>query len=258
MNLISLHLKNTLIILTLFFKLKKILNMKMIFVFILSTILFTACEKNDPISTQTLTLDPYTGVSVQRNIKVTIRYGTTPEVRLTGSTNFLDRMDLRVENNTLIIRRDEGTYIDFNVEVLVIVPTLNFVELTSSNNIDISAFTLSEDLTLRVTNSGNINTGYLNLSANRLNIEITGDGNISTRGKAAQSDILITGSGDYDGYEMIVDDSDVHINDSGNAKVNVLSELRAFINSTGNVYYKGQPNISQNNSNGAGMVIDAN
>lgn len=70
-------------------------------------------------------------------------------------------------------------------------------------------------------------------------------------------DITMTGTGNFYGFPMNVENCKVHIDGTSNCEVNVEKNLDVTIDGVGKVYYKGYPSISTKIS-GLGSVIDKN
>ncbi|BDS09868.1 head GIN domain-containing protein [Aureispira anguillae] len=232
---------------------KKILSL---FLF-LTVFAFTSCEQNGPIATQTYDLNAFTGVSAQSAIDVNIIQGNTQSVKLTGADNLLDKVDIYVENSTLIIKMKFGFYQNNNIVADITIPSIDFVEISGSGNVWLDDFAFTDDLTMKITGSGNIKTGVLDLSNQTLTCEVTGSGNITTQGQANVTNLKISGSGDYEAHDMIAGYGHTKITGSGNAKVNITTDLHVTISGSGNIYYKGQPTIEVNIT-GSGEVINDN
>jgi len=86
-----------------------------------------------------------------------------------------------------------------------------------------------------------------------LEATINGSGNIIINGTAKDLEIKINGSGDFRGVALSAFTSDIEINGSGKARVNVKDNLNADLKGSGSVYYLGSPKIKTNIS-GSGEV----
>ena len=66
-------------------------------------------------------------------------------------------------------------------------------------------------------------------------------------------DIYITGTGNVDAYDMVVDDCNIQISGAGNCEVHVINKLDVTISGVGNVWYRGTPTVTTNVS-GVGNI----
>jgi hypothetical protein len=114
-----------------------------------------------------------------------------------------------------------------NVDVVaeITIPTVEFVEVAGSGNIWIDAFSNLSDLTLNISGSGNIRTGYLDMGQDKLTTKILGSGTIEVAGIAESSYVKIAGSGDYEGFGLSTMYTTVDISGSGNVEVSASNDL---------------------------------
>lgn len=57
-------------------------------------------------------------------------------------------------------------------------------------------------------------------------------------------DIYITGTGNVDAYDMVVDDCNIQISGAGNCQVHVIDNLDIVISGVGNIRYRGNPTVT--------------
>ncbi|MDX9845696.1 MAG: DUF2807 domain-containing protein [Tenuifilaceae bacterium] len=89
------------------------------------------------------------------------------------------------------------------------------------------------------------------------NILLTGAGNIKCKGSLTNFEASITGAGNFNFYEMPVQNATIRISGTGDVKVQVSNSLNVTISGVGNVYYKGYPQVSTTIS-GIGNVVNSN
>ena len=57
-------------------------------------------------------------------------------------------------------------------------------------------------------------------------------------------DIYITGTGNVDAFDMVVDDCNIQISGAGNCEVHVIDNLDIVISGVGNIRYRGNPTVT--------------
>jgi len=57
-------------------------------------------------------------------------------------------------------------------------------------------------------------------------------------------DIYITGTGNVDAFDMVVDDCNIQISGAGNCEVHVIENLDIVISGVGNIRYRGNPTVT--------------
>lgn len=91
------------------------------------------------------------------------------------------------------------------------------------------------------------------LSADRLEVRISGSGDVAASGRVRQQTVSISGSGSYHGAACQGAAADVHISGSGNVIVNVSDHLDAHVSGSGDINYLGHPSVNTD-INGSGRV----
>ncbi len=57
-------------------------------------------------------------------------------------------------------------------------------------------------------------------------------------------DIYITGTGNVDAFDMVMDDCNIQISGAGNCEVHVIDNLDIVISGVGNIRYRGNPTVT--------------
>lgn len=202
-----------------------------------------------------LSLATFTGIELEIDANVFISLGSEQLVRVEGQSDLVDDLELEV--------RDGIWQVEFNrcyksydeLDIYVTVTDLSELEVESSGYILAQTDFDVNDLTLRITGSGNIVMN--DLTATKLTAAITGSGDIVLSGTSSSHDVYITGSGKVAAFGLEATNADVTIVGSGDAEVQVNADLDVGIAGSGSVFYKGNPSVSSSIS-GSGTVIKVN
>ena len=237
---------------------------------------FDAIEGVGPIVEQELDLIDFTKISNECSLDVYITEGSELKVIAKGHQNIIDRVRTSVINEEWAVDLQEGSYRDFKCEIHIEMPNLESVKVDGSGDFDIKNMTL-EDLHLHVDGSGDITldeglttTNMLevevdgsgdiyvtDLDAKDVAVDIDGSGDITLRGTCDFNKVIIFGSGDFRGFALETEDCEIKVNASGTSEVNVDEDLEVIIEGSGDVYYKGSPEVNQR-IDGSGRLINAN
>ena len=109
---------------------------------------------------------------------------------------------------------------------------------------------------LRLAGEGNI-TGQNDFNLDDLILDMTGVGNITVSGTVDDLRVFSTGVGNVSAFDLSADTVDVFVSGLGNVEVTANDALNVTITGTANVFYKGNPSITTNIT-GTGNLIDAN
>ncbi len=154
------------------------------------------------------------------------------------------KIEITVQENLL-------AYLSTKVSSGVLIITFNGDNVRTDKGIVIDVYTSAvEKFTL--TGAGDVDS-ELPIG----NILLTGAGNIKCKGSLTNLEAAITGAGNFDFYEMPVQNATIRITGTGDVKVMVSNSLNVTISGVGTVYYKGNPYLSTTIS-GIGNVIKSN
>lgn len=233
---------------------------------ILSTLLFiSSCTTDSCIggegdqTNKTLNINNFSGINMGISSNVFIVQGTEQQVIATGHGNVIERVSTSVVNGIWNIELEDGCYDNYDLRFYVVVPNLHDVIISGSGDVTIGDFMNQSNLDIDISGSGDVfMDGFISLGD--LDINISGSGDVMCHNTASTFqtlDILITGSGEYYGFDNYLKNCYISIPGSGSCQVQVQSKLDVDISGSGSVYYKGYPAITTNIS-GSGNVINSN
>jgi len=199
--------------------------------FLIVVVLFlctTACEDDGdtkekkvvgtgPVVTKTLDLSSFNNIKLVGVANFYITIGTPQSVVLKAQQNIIDVITWEVANQTLKVELEENVTIENHEEIRF-------------------------DITMPEINR----------------IELTGVGNFVLSGDDQDElTIVLTGVGHVKAFDMKVGTCTITSSGVGDCEVYVLNELIVTISGVGNVYYKGNPAITETVT-GIGELIPAN
>ena len=173
---------------------------------------------------------------------VEVRTGGNPSVSAQGPERLLERTDVAVEGDKLVIRtQHHGGWFHFgfsshgNVHFVVTVPQLSGADLTGSGDIKVDKVQ-GQSFDGSVTGSGDLN--LTNVEVQALKLSITGSGDVKAgAGKAQSAEYGITGSGNLDAGAIdspvikasIAGSGDLRAHGSGTANIDIMGSGDAYI-----------------------------
>lgn len=107
---------------------------------------------------------------------------------------------------------------------------------------------------LAVELSGAGQANLQSLSADSLQVTLSGGGSIVVAGKAQRQSVALSGVGQYDAGQLQSQDAHVVISGAGNAKVWVTDELEVRLSGIGSVEYYGDPAMHRSGWGGLGTI----
>jgi hypothetical protein len=228
-----------------------------------SLCLFSCAEEvegSGNVVTQTYSpFSNFTKVSVDHAIDVTILYGTVKKVHITGYENLLDDVKISASGGVLKLGMDpDKTYTNMNLTAVVVMPTITELTVNHTGSITVDSFPeMMTTLNLHINGAGNIKALHHPWTG-ALNAYLNNSGSIDLNGTVSgDQHVEITSAGNFNAFDMGVNNSTLNITGTGNAQVSVKLVLNATISGSGNVEYKRYPTIISNIT-GTGSVINAN
>jgi Putative auto-transporter adhesin, head GIN domain len=199
-------------------------------------------SSSGPATTRSFAIGPFEAVSAEGSYDVRVVNGPAIAVSATGSARELDRLDIRVEGNSLRIGTKPGKWHvgwgsdDDEPVVTVTAPLVRAVAVSGSGNmtvdrIDTDAFKAS------VSGSGDLQLAALR--AKTVDFAVNGSGNLDARGTADDARINVGGSGDVDADGLSSNRATISVGGSGNLSTTVTGSATIAVGGSGDVSVRG-------------------
>jgi len=162
------------------------------------------------ITTETLTLQEFSGIAMEGADNVIISYGPEQKVEVTGHSNIINRIQSEVTNGIWYMELERGNYGRYELTYYITLPSIEKVSNTGSGNVSITDPMETGYMDISLMGSGSF-SGF-SLSAEFCQVDINGSGNCEVTAWKTL-DVSIDGSGSvfYKGSPSIKD----HISGSG-------------------------------------------
>jgi hypothetical protein len=187
-------------------------------------------------------------ISLAGSPNVVVTVGGTPSVRAEGDKAEIDRLDIRIENGSLVIgsKRDHGMSWNFGsshhqVTVYVTAPSLAAASINGSGDMKIDKIA-GNDFDGSISGSGDMNLASLQVGQARFSI--AGSGDLSASGKAQQAAISIAGSGGVSAGGLEIGNATVSIVGSGDVTARAMQTADISIMGSGDVILSGSAKCS--------------
>jgi hypothetical protein len=184
--------------------------------------------------------------------ELTVKPGTDEKVVVEAEQKVLDKLDISVKGDTLVLSTKGSFRTDKGIKYTVTVKSFRSLktDTSASGNSTVDGFS-GNDVDVELNGSGDV--GLKNLKYGRLGIVVKSAGNVKADGGGKTVSARIDGSGNIDttGYQAQV--VDARIDGSGTIRVHADETLKAAIGGAGNIEYKGKAKVTQAIT-GAGSV----
>ncbi|MEO7801250.1 MAG: head GIN domain-containing protein [Ginsengibacter sp.] len=227
-------------------------------IIILTAMALTVCSCNvetgsGNIISENRQVGSFEGVQASGSIDVNVQSGPEDQVVIEADDNILKYIITEVDNGVLEIHYKSNTnFRNTHITAHVIGKDLNRLYVSGSGNIKVTNIIKNDDrIQVKVSGSGDISAI---LDVPKVEAESSGSGNITLRGKCKNFEADMSGSGDLKSSELLAENADVSIAGSGTASVHCSVKLKARASGSGSIYYSGNPQDQQINKSGSGSV----
>lgn len=231
-------------------------KMKLLFS-LLTIVLFSACTKHydeGPMTTQTRNVPEFHSVSTSGSHQVLFVYDTlNTNISIQAGSNLIPYITTDVQNGILYIE-EEPNNIRNNKLVKITVPVneINGLYFLGSGTCSGGPIFSPNGLTLGLYGSGAVN---LNVNTSSSQIETDGSGSLSLHGFSPICNLNATGSGQFNGRNLITEHSVISLSGSGQVEVYATENLEALLTGSGSIRYWGHPNNTSFQITGSGSII---
>jgi hypothetical protein len=221
----------------------------------------SSCDQDDDciygngyVVSRDLYVPAFDKVHLNGSGNVFITQGNSYRVVVETDENLFDEIETDVHNGLWEIEFYECVQ-DISVfNVYITVPNLFEAVINGSGLLRSENVIIEPELHLAINGSGDIDFAF---DGDAITTTVAGSGEIFLEGQAHILDHQVQGWCDLQAYNLISDKVYVDISGSGKTEVTALDLLDVIISGSGDVFYKGDPQIISNIS-GTGRIIRSN
>ncbi len=193
---------------------------------------------------RSFTVTSFDRIRVEGPYAVTLAVGRSPFARAEGSSAALDRIDLRVEGRTLIIRQrsvattGQGGASGSPLRIAIGTPDLRSAFLVGSGSLAIDRL---RGLSIDVAVSGSGRLSVAAIEADRLTAGVQGSGGLTLAGKVKSVTMSASGAPLLSAPNLIADEARITAEGVAEVTATVRSRATVFAAGTGIVRLAGNP-----------------
>ncbi|QCK14367.1 head GIN domain-containing protein [Mangrovivirga cuniculi] len=199
--------------------------------------------------------DDFDEVSISLPATVYLSQGST-SIRFEGDSEDIEKLETEIKNGKLNIRRKKNGRWSWSddmdeIKIYISTPKLKSVNLSGSGTIKGESTFKNDNMRISLSGSGDI---ILDIESENLKVNLAGSGDITLKGNGRDASAKVAGSGDIDMQDYKVENMNIHIAGSGDITAYVTRSLDCNISGSGDVVYKGNPDMVNTNTMGSGSV----
>lgn len=192
--------------------------------------------------------------------RVTVTTGRSPGGRVSGEARQLDRVEVRLDGNTLVVRPPIDRWQDRPPEgATPIAVTLTTPTLTAATVIGGGAVTIAGGRTVRLdlTVTGNGSIALAGAAVDQANATVIGSGRIALAGRAAKARLLVNGPGRIEAESLDAGELVVRVDGPGEALASARFTATVTNIGVGRVTVAGSPKCVVKSDAGGPVVCGA-
>lgn len=210
------------------------------FLLLLPTLLLSACsvyfsstrvEGNGQAASEVRDLRGFDEIDCTGSMELTVVQSAEFQVTIRGDSNLLEYVEASVRGNRLDLAPREGYSPDPMPSVEIHMPICKLLDRTGSGDTEMKG-----------------------LNAKKLELDLTGSGDLSAEGAVEDVALDLTGSGDVNLDQLVADRMEVDLTGSGTARVRVKDKLSGGITGSGEIFLIGNPSVAVDTT-GSGRVV---
>ncbi len=235
------------------------MKLKIYIIILLPLVLLTGCfrfflciEGSGTIVKEERAVANFTNLEIFGSGTVFFFQSQKPMLIIETDDNILQYISTGVEGNSLKIRAREGIC-PRKINYYIYNNSLRQIKIFGATDFFAQTPIIDSSLEINIFGSGDIRID--SIKANEIDVKISGSGDITFGGQCESLTVNINGSGDVRASKLVSEYSNMLINGSGDCYLWVTEELKARINGSGDILYKGNPRTIKTKINGSGDVI---
>lgn len=200
---------------------------------------------------QNRSVSPFTSVDVGGSVKLFLRQGSTPGVRIVADDNLQKEIRTKVSGQTLNIDI-EGTNCNYH-DIRIYLTALTFERINASGDVAIeSEGKLNvDDFELGLSGSAKV---MLDINARSVSTRSSGSAGIGFKGQAGTHNVDLSGSAEVHALDFVVGKYNINTSGASEMHINVLNELNISSSGSSDVEYRGNPKTINNDESGASSL----
>lgn len=190
-------------------------------------------EGSDNIITVTRELPAFTNIVAGNDMQINVVQKSTQIVEVIVNENLQSQLKTIVDNNTLILSLEAGSYDNATLTVNIEMPSLEFFELNDNTR------------------------GSVGFSARQLGLKVSGSSRLHLEGASEVLNTTLNNAGIINGFSFSTDTLNTNSGDASELEITCNSALDGTVNQASIVRYRGTPTVSAQISE-SGRVVAVN
>lgn len=196
----------------------------------------------------------FQGIRHQTSATILLTQGAEQSIRMEGEDNILEFYDFNVNGDILTVNTRGCICTTEEVKIYITLPVLKSIVLDGTGEIIGQNKFTNNELEIMVDGPGDIE---MEVTTSKITITNDSTGELILKGTSEVLDINLLGTGEVYLFGLETKTATIFSDGPGEVEVKVSDRIDVRIESTGDVFYKGNPEVSVQD-NGPGDLVEAN
>jgi hypothetical protein len=192
-----------------------------------------------------MNVSPFNELEIKQVGNVYLIQGDKESVRLKNGEEISDKLKIENSGKKLIISTTEDVYVTYC--------HLSSLYIKAAGNIKTNNTMKGSDLSVKIVAVGNVT---MNIQSSKLITDFTGTGNIKLTGNAQEFSLNCSGTGNINTGEFKSSVLLLNLKGVGNVTVYADKEISIDASGTGNITYKGHPELKHLSKHATGNITE--
>ncbi len=230
---------------------KQIYIYLLVFITILGSCNIDGIEGSGVVITESRPITEFTSISIGGKYKLNIKQGNNYKLFLKMDDNLLDNIVTEIEGDILYINNISSVKHSNANEIYVTVK--NIEKITMVGSIDLISSNVIAVTRLNVVGAGACDID-MNINSNSISLELAGSNSVNLRGITQSLDLDMAGYGDFNSLDLYSESVSLDLSGSISSTVFSKDYLDVDISGTGEVFYKGNPELIKETSRNGSVI----
>ncbi len=211
-------------------------------------------QSGDDKNLQTRKISGFHGIQVSGGIDLYLSGGPESVAISASSPSIRDHIKTEVVNGILRIYLEDnwsGDEKNAKMKAYVSIVDLTKLEASGGSDVFIQNQITGTDIDIRLSGGSDLK-GKLN--ANHLVIKQSGGSDVNLSGNVKDLEVDASGGSDLDGYDLVTDNTSLHVSGGCDSHLTVNKELRIVASGGSEVSYKGTASVKEIKTSGSSSV----
>lgn len=230
---------------------------------IFSLVFFTACDHerirvSDEISSLNYSIPNYSKLKVSHAFNVYVTFSDTEEqIRIEANANLHDRIVVKRDGNSLVIKLKEFTQVRGNATLNAYITTnsISDFDISGATNLNLENAWLIQDGTIDASGASKIRG---EISAGRLEIDLSGASRADLYGASNSLNADLSGSSEIRDFDFSVERLHIDLSGASEAYLLVNESISVEASGASTLHYKGNAAITHKDLSGASELRNRN